>query len=82
MSKKALPGDNIIASFYRAVADDDIRKLSTMHIPRSEVFFVREKYYQDTGEWVSLDHIERSMYLEGMLKESDVLDPKRRRSWE
>lgn len=76
------PQDNIISQFYLAIASDDIRGLSKMHIPRSEVFYIREKYYQDTNNWESLDRIERSMYLEGMLQEDDVLDPKRQRSWE
>tara|TARA_R100001591_G_scaffold114839_1_gene129695 strand:- start:404 stop:655 length:252 start_codon:yes stop_codon:yes gene_type:complete len=74
--------DDIISQFYLALADDDIRSLAKMHIPRSEVFYTREKYYQDTNNWETLDKIERSMYLEGMLSASDVLDPQRKRSWE
>ena len=53
-----------------------------MHIPRSDVFYVREKIHQDTGVRYSLDRVERAMYLEGMLKRQDVLDPDRKRSWE
>mgnify|MGYP003651059271 CR=1 FL=1 len=37
---------------------------------------------KDTGEWVSLDRMERSMYLEGLLEGRDVRDPSRKRNWE
>tara|TARA_R110000803_G_scaffold191334_1_gene253995 strand:- start:1043 stop:1300 length:258 start_codon:yes stop_codon:yes gene_type:complete len=74
--------DDILGSFFKALAGDDIKALQNMHIPRSEVFYVRQKYYQDTGEWISLDRMERSMYLEGLLDGRDVLSPNRKRSWE
>lgn len=74
--------DDVLGAFFEALADNDLRALATMHIPRSDVFYVREKYYNDTGHWVSLDRMERSMYLEGLLDEKDVLDPHRKRDWE
>lgn len=77
-----LKGDNVIEQFYLALANDDIKAISRIHIPRSDVFYVREKYYNDTGVWVSLDRMERSMYLEGMLTADDVKEPNRIRSWE
>ena len=46
------------------------------------MFYVRRAYYESTGHWVSLDRMERSMYLEGYLKAKDVLDPRRKRDWE
>lgn len=74
--------EDVLGSFFEALADNDIRALVSMHIPRSDVFYVREKYYQDTGHWVSLDRMERAMYLEGLLSESDVKDPYVKRDWE
>jgi|TARA_B110000908_G_C10164336_1_gene407598 hypothetical protein len=74
--------DDILGDFFTALADNDIQALRTIHIPRSDVFYVREKYYSDTGNWVSLDRIERSMFLEGMLSAADVRDPTRARDWE
>lgn len=74
--------DDILGDFFTALADNDIQKIRTIHIPRSEVFYVRQKYYNDTGHWVSLDRMERSMFLEGMLCSSDVKDPEREREWE
>ena len=50
-------------------------------MPRSDVFYVREKIFQDTGVKYSLDHVERAMYLEGILDAKDVLDPKRKRDY-
>jgi hypothetical protein len=75
-------GDDVLGTFFKALAGDDIKALQSMHIPRSEVFYVRQKYYQDTGEWISLDRMERSMYLEGLLEGRDVRDPSRKRNWE
>ena len=83
MSKKKLyASDEVIEEFYKALADKNEAKLRRVHIPRSDVFYVREAIYQDTGVRYSLDRVERAMYLEGHLKASDVFEPKRKREWE
>jgi len=74
--------DDVLVKFFHALAGDDIKALQSMHIPRSEVFYVRQKYFQDTGEWVPLDKIERCMYLEGLLEARDVHQPNTKRDWE
>lgn len=73
--------DQVIEEFYNALASEDEGRLRRVHIPRSDVFYVREKIFQDTGVKYSLDHVERAMYLEGMLDAKDVLDPKRKRDY-
>ena len=73
--------DQVIEEFYNALASEDEGSLRRVHIPRSEVFYVREKIFQDTGVKYSLDRVERAMYLEGMLDAKDVLDPKRKRKY-
>jgi hypothetical protein len=83
MSKpKMYASDRVLEEFYLALASKDEARLRRVHIPRSDVFYVREKIYQDTGIKYSLDRVERAMYLEGMLRASDVLDPQRKREWE
>lgn len=83
MSKiKLYASDDVIEEFYKALADRNEAKLRRVHIPRSDVFYVREKIYQDTGIKYSLDRVERAMYLEGYLSRHDVLDPERKREWE
>jgi len=83
MSKKKLyASDDVIEEFYKALADKNETKLRRVHIPRSDVFYVREAIYQDTGVRYSLDRVERAMYLEGHLSRYDVLDPERKREWE
>jgi len=83
MSKKKLfASDDVIEEFYKALADKNEAKLRRVHIPRSDVFYVREAIYQDTGVRYSLDRVERAMYLEGHLSRYDVLDPERKREWE
>jgi hypothetical protein len=73
--------DNVIEEFYKALADNNPRAMRKVHIPKSDVFYVREAIYQDTGNWYSLDHVERAMYLEGHLGRHEVLDPDRVRDY-
>ena len=79
---KYFESDSVLEEFYKALADKDEKKLRRVHIPRSDVFYIRRAYFERTGNWESLDRIERAMYLEGMLTKYDVLDPDRARSWE
>jgi len=79
---KYFESDSVLEEFYKALASKDEKKIRRVHIPRSDVFYVRRAYFENTGNWESLDRIERSMYLEGMLSSHDVLDPNRKRSWE
>lgn len=70
--------DSILGEFYLAVLDER----PWPHIPRSEVYYVRAAIEADTGIRYSLDRIERSMYLEGMIPKADVFEPERKRPWE
>ena len=73
--------ETVIEDFYSAIADNNPRALHKVHIPKSDVFYVREAIYNRTGEWYSLDHVERAMYLEGYLESHEVLDPDRVREY-
>ena len=76
MSKpKVYVSDNGIEEFYLALADEDEAKLRRCHIPRSDGFYVRKKIFLDTGIQYSLDHVERAMFLEGLLDAKDVFQP-------
>jgi hypothetical protein len=83
MSKtKTYSSDNVLEEFYLALADQDEGRLRKVHIPRSDVFYIREAIFQDTGIKYSLDHVERAMYLEGHLEAKDVFQPRTKRDWE
>jgi len=71
--------DSVIEEFYAAIAKQDSRAIRRIHIPKSDVFYVREAILQDTGVKYTLDHVERAMYLEGHLTRYEVLDPDRER---
>jgi len=76
MSKpKMYISDNVLEEFYYALADEDESRLRRCHIPRSDVFYVRQKIFVDTGVKYTLDHVERAMYLEGLLEAKDVFQP-------
>ena len=69
--------EDVIEEFYDAIADGDSNRLRRVHIPKSDVFYVREALQVRLGESYTLDHIERAMYLEGFLERHEVLDPDR-----
>ena len=73
--------ESVIEEFYRTLANNDVRGVNKVHIPKSDVFYVRRAIYDDTGEWYTLDHVERAMYVEGHLTRREVLDPDRKRQY-
>jgi hypothetical protein len=79
---KTPQSDMILEEVYEALLSDKVHNFDHMHIPRSDVFYARNAYYNYSGEWVDLDRMERCMFLEGMLEARDVKDPKRKRDWE
>ena len=82
MAKKSVElysEEDVIEHFYKVLADRDHRSMRQVHIPKSDVFYVREALYNRTGVRYTLDHVERAMYLEGHLTKHEVLDPERKR---
>ena len=71
--------EDVIEELYDAIADGDSKRLRRVHIPKSDVFYVREALQVRLGQSFTLDHIERAMYLEGFLERHEVLDPDRER---
>ena len=71
--------DDVIEEFYKAIASGDASRVHRVHIPKSDVFYVRAAIEADTGVRYTLDHVERAMYLEGMLDRKDVFEPDRER---
>lgn len=71
--------EDVIEEFYDAIADGDSKRLRRVHIPKSDVFYVREALEARLGQRFTLDHVERAMHLEGHLKRHEVLDPGRKR---
>ncbi len=84
MSKqiKLYASDSVLEEFYSALASNDVRAFQRVHIPRSEVFYTRahlQEVFPDRE--LTLDYVERMMYLEGLLNRNDVLDPDRERDY-
>ena len=71
--------EDVIEEFYRALASGDANRVSRVHIPKSDVFYVRAAIEAATGKRYTLDTVERAMYLEGMLDRKDVFEPDRER---
>mgnify|MGYP000870405271 CR=1 FL=1 len=85
MAKKSVQlyaDEDVIEHFYSVLANNDTRAMQQVHIPKSDVFYVREALEARTGVRYTLDHVERAMYLEGFLEKHEVLDPERKRDYE
>jgi len=84
MNKKQVQlyaSENVLEDFYNALIDNNPRAFSRVHIPKSDVFYIREAIKCNTGVKYTLDHVERAMYLEGWLSRQEVLDPDREREY-
>ena len=64
MKKKSvkLYTDNVIESFYDAIRNNTLHKL---HIPHSDVFYVRKAVEAHYGRSFSLEEVEKAMIAEG-----------------
>ena len=78
---KLTASENVIEEYYKALVSNNPRSVLQVHIPKSDVFYVRTAIEGATGKKYTLDHVERSMYLEGHLKAYEVLDPDRPRGY-
>lgn len=76
MATKYVQSEKVLEDFYNNLANEDFENI---HIPKSDVFYVRAAIEAHTGVRYSLDHIERAMYLEGFLPKRDVFEPDRPR---
>ena len=56
--------ESVLEDFYVAAHSGSFDKL---HIPKSDVFYVRAAIQADTGVRYTLAHLERAMELEGMI---------------
>lgn len=64
MAKKSvkLYTDNVIEAFYHAIRTNSLHKL---HIPHSDVFYVRKAVEAHYGRSFSLKEVEEAMIAEG-----------------
>ena len=84
MNKKQVQlyaSENVLEDFYKALIDNNPRAFTRVHIPKSDVFYIREAIRCNTSVKYTLDHVERAMYLEGYLSRHEVLDPDRKREY-
>ena len=54
--------DNVLEAFYEAILTNSLDKL---HIPHSDVFYVKKSVDAHYGKSFSLEHVERAMRAEG-----------------
>jgi len=78
---KLYASENVVEEFYDALVSGDANRIRRVHIPKSDVFYVRAAIEEATGVRYTLDHVERAMYLEGYLKRNEVFEPDRKRPY-
>ena len=54
--------DNVLEAFYRAICTNSLDRL---HIPHSDVFYVRQSVEAQYGRSFTLKHVEDAMRAEG-----------------
>lgn len=69
---KYYQSEQVLEEFYKALASQDEGRMRRVHIPRSDVFYVRGAIEAKTGEKYSLAHVEWAMFQEGWLDAKDV----------
>lgn len=79
---KTYVNDHVIEEFYKAIANNDNNFLFSVHIPHSDVFYLREHLHQTTGERYTLDYVEWAMLKEGMIEPSVCHKPSEKLSWD
>jgi len=79
---KTYVNDNVLEEFYKAIANNDNQFLLSVHIPHSDVFYVREALYQKTGKRYTLDYVEWAMLKEGMITPDLCHNGKEKLSWD
>ena len=57
-----LKTDNVIEAFYEAIRNNNLDKL---HIPHSDVFYVKKAVEAHYGRSFTLEHVEWAMRAEG-----------------
>ena len=71
MGKKSvkLYTDNVLDAFYDAIKNNTLHNL---HIPHSDVFYVRQAVEAHYGRPFTLKHVEAAMKAEGLKDTDDV----------
>jgi len=73
--------ENVIEEFYNAVANNDGYFVASVHIPLSDVFYVREALHQATGNRYTLDYVEWAMLKENMIEPRHCYKPEEKITW-
>jgi len=73
--------DTVIEEFYAAAARNDNNFALSVHIPLSDVFYVREALFHALGKRYTLDYVEWAMLKEGMLSVDDCFEGSIRVKW-
>lgn len=84
--KHPLFRDDALEAFYEAVAATSRKRshdaLEALHIPVSEVFYIRAVIEADTGIKYPLSHVEEALYLEGYIAAEDCFANAKHYAWQ
>lgn len=73
--------DSVLEDFYLAVARNHNDFAYKVHIPLSDVFYVREHLHQKFNIRYTLDYVEWAMLKEGMIEPRHCSNPEQKMGW-
>jgi len=71
MSKKTVQlyaSENVLEEFYKALIDNNPRAFNRVHIPKSDVFYIREAIRCNTGCAIHTRSRRKGYVLRGLVK--------------
>jgi hypothetical protein len=71
--------EDVLGSFYESLAKESSE---LVHIPKSDVFYVRDHLRSVFGKNFTLDYVEWAMLKEGMIDSKDCYQPRIKKSWD
>jgi hypothetical protein len=72
--------EKVLEEFYGSLSKESAS--SFVHIPRSDVFYVREHLRAVFGKNFTLDYVEWALLKEGLIEAKDCYNPQLKKSWE
>lgn len=70
--------ERVLENFYKGLLGNPS---TFVHIPKSDVFYVREHLRSALGKNFTLDYVEWAMLKEGLIEAKDCFEPQLKKSW-
>jgi hypothetical protein len=76
---KNFVSERVLEDFYNSISSGSSKMV---HIPKSDVFYVRDHLRAVFGKNFTLDYVEWALLKEGMINPRDCFEPELKKSWD